>query len=923
MSFVTNCTRCSKQRLLELADSLQIQPGNLCQFLPQDVVRDFPTMDNQQIFYNTVKAVGDTPLLGSYNKLKELQKEVEGLEEQEETKGNTLNSLEKKSNRLESEKVLYNKRKEVEKKKTEIENCIKWKTFTDLRKSVKDTRDKDRVVKDKVKGLEDKRRPLKDFLADYEAKVGALRGRLEVADREYNTACGKVEDYDMAELEDQLDRLTDQEKDLASQEQSRVSQRARIEREVGELGRHLAQVEADPRWQGLDQAIADKMARRAKHENNLQRSEQTLADHTMHLNQATREVERITKAIQDLEDKKERKLRTLEKENQDTYRGVLWLRDNRDKFSKPVHDPIMLSLDVKQQDYARYVESHVGKADLEGFICEDAQDVNRLTLELREKQKLRRINVFHSNPEPPEAFKPPFPAHQLQQFGFERYLSDMYEAPDAVNAYLCRQKKLNEVPVFREENQNSGQLKGKFTNYYIGMQKFNSRRSKYSGELSVGTDDIGGRPVRRLAGAVDKEALNAFKEELAKKVKLRESQEVRRTNMDKTCQNVKTEIANLNNEISELRMLKKDHTSKGSELAMKRRTLEQLVEPRLDLAGERRRIRGERAGVVRQLARQLAVLQGLAGYSVRMEEDRRLLHLALQNIESENSEGRERLVAVERELEAARAEMAEITARWEKDKRLLQEKHQECRKATGILSDEVKYKPPEAWQARFDLLGSTDINVLGAMLEEQDTELRHISVIPEKVIEDIEALARRVEAARKERDDIQERMKNKNHEAMKLRRKWMAGVEAMVERINESFGRMMADLGYAGQVSLKQGDREIDFANYGVKIQVRFRTGQELQELSKGTQSGGEKSVTTAVYMMALQELTQVPFRCVDEINQGMDEKNERAVWSQLLEVCKKHSAQYFYMAPKFPYSLPFDDQVGAVCELLPQTEPR
>ena len=45
--------------------------------------------------------------------------------------------------------------------------------------------------------------------------------------------------------------------------------------------------------------------------------------------------------------------------------------------------------------------------------------------------------------------------------------------------------------------------------------------------------------------------------------------------------------------------------------------------------------------------------------------------------------------------------------------------------------------------------------------------------------------------------------------------------------------------------------------------------GQELQDLSKGTQSGGEKSVTTAVYMMALQELTQVPFRCVDEINQG------------------------------------------------------
>jgi hypothetical protein len=49
----------------------------------------------------------------------------------------------------------------------------------------------------------------------------------------------------------------------------------------------------------------------------------------------------------------------------------------------------------------------------------------------------------------------------------------------------------------------------------------------------------------------------------------------------------------------------------------------------------------------------------------------------------------------------------------------------------------------------------------------------------------------------------------------------------------------------------------------------KFRTETDFRELSKGAQSGGEKSVTTAVYMMALQELTQVPFRCVDEINQG------------------------------------------------------
>jgi hypothetical protein len=34
---------------------------------------------------------------------------------------------------------------------------------------------------------------------------------------------------------------------------------------------------------------------------------------------------------------------------------------------------------------------------------------------------------------------------------------------------------------------------------------------------------------------------------------------------------------------------------------------------------------------------------------------------------------------------------------------------------------------------------------------------------------------------------------------------------------------------------------------------VRFRAGEEWSELAKGRQSGGEMSVTTAVYMLALQ----------------------------------------------------------------------
>ena len=59
-----------------------------------------------------------------------------------------------------------------------------------------------------------------------------------------------------------------------------------------------------------------------------------------------------------------------------------------------------------------------------------------------------------------------------------------------------------------------------------------------------------------------------------------------------------------------------------------------------------------------------------------------------------------------------------------------------------------------------------------------------------------------------------------------------------------------------------------DFGQYGIKIRVKFRDTEPLQELSAHRHSGGERSVSTVVYMMALQEMTSCPFRCVDEINQ-------------------------------------------------------
>ncbi len=42
----------------------------------------------------------------------------------------------------------------------------------------------------------------------------------------------------------------------------------------------------------------------------------------------------------------------------------------------------------------------------------------------------------------------------------------------------------------------------------------------------------------------------------------------------------------------------------------------------------------------------------------------------------------------------------------------------------------------------------------------------------------------------------------------------------------------------------------------------------------------------------------------------GMDDTNERKVWELLLSTTFHHTAQYFYIAPRFPLNLPFSEDI-------------
>ena len=114
---------------------------------------------------------------------------------------------------------------------------------------------------------------------------------------------------------------------------------------------------------------------------------------------------------------------------------------------------------------------------------------------------------------------------------------------------------------------------------------------------------------------------------------------------------------------------------------------------------------------------------------------------------------------------------------------------------------------------------------------------------------------------------------------------WSDSLKGVTQRLNARFAAGMAQMGNRGSVELHTGSGgdDDDIAATRITVRVAFRAGQELQPLSSGAQSGGERAVSTMLFLLAMQADTPLPFRILDEINQGMEVNNERLIMENLV----------------------------------------
>lgn len=178
-----------------------------------------------------------------------------------------------------------------------------------------------------------------------------------------------------------------------------------------------------------------------------------------------------------------------------------------------------------------------------------------------------------------------------------------------------------------------------------------------------------------------------------------------------------------------------------------------------------------------------------------------------------------------------------------------------------------------------------------------------------------------------------------DHAIKEIRDQWEPKLESLVQKISNSFSDFFARIGCAGQVGIDKGEETPDedgrvgdtsnFDQWSIRIQVKFREHESLAVLNSYRQSGGERAVSTIFYLMALQSLSPSPFRVVDEINQGMDPRNERMVHERMVEIAcgqaesEDSGGQYFLITPKLLNGLHYQRGMTVLCiysgEYMPQ----
>ncbi|KAL1408377.1 Structural maintenance of chromosomes protein 5 [Vanrija albida] len=873
------------KKIHDVVASFDVQATNLCSFLPQDKVSDFAKMNSTYVLKETMLAAGDSRMTKWHEKLitrGDAAKDVDG---ELATNMQKRDQLQAQVTELAPEVRYYERRQELEFERAVLRLLVMVSEVRELQKATSVEKKRKDKAKRNHDAIDEKQSGFKDLMKSQKRKQESLsesvekeRVKLEIGHRDLRKA---KEDYRAAERESK--ELEAKLRSIGSETRKWEQEKQRLEARIADNKAILESPQADVTTQ-LELLAQQKKERLAKVRPLEQKKEEAVAKHR----QLTRDAEQINREIADIEDQKkklssidlQRKQRAFKYDPSIQY-VCQWLDKNQDKLKGKVCLPPMISANVADKRFS----PEPGKNVKVGI-------------------HLATVNVTEESANPQR----PCSQEQLQALGFDGWAIDFVEADAAVITFLCEYAKMHRSALTLRDGTriaSDNVAQAGITSWVTKTDSNRASRSVY-GTRAYQITSNPPRPAVAFNLSVDVEAINKIADNAAKlrrqlneierptaKAKLDSDQCIAEVNA------LRSELAEANQKMDRLQREARKYDTARIEINMAQKKLDELQNKP---SPEVRKNKIQKA-LLEQVEDRKKAYAKFQRKCMQTDSDVDNLFKATFQATKAAANVRE-LQAVAKKLEekaeASFQTVEEANARYRHAKAKSERKLDEFTDLTNgqpaPIKREVKRRcdDPEATAQAKNALVVVETDLEMAVGVTDDVINRH----------------RRLSAELHERE---QKVKEQQSKLAQLRSdidsilaKFNPALDTLVDSVSTRFSNAFQALGCTGEVRMNRV--EGDYSEWGIQILVSYRDEQELEVLTASRQSGGERSLATVTYLMSLGEMSRTPFSLVDEINQGMDARAERAVHNQMVKVaCSEAAGQYFLITPKLLTDLKYD----------------
>lgn len=889
-----------KKDVIEIIRRFNIQVNNLTQFLPQDRVCEFAKLTPIQLLEETEKAVGDPQLPVQHRTLVDKSRELKALERSVESNGKTLSQLKALSAEQEKDVERVRQREELlakvglmKKKMPWLKFDLKQAEFIEAKGLESDAKKK---LNEAAKILNDLKDPIekqkhKRVLQDAKCKkISNLindnaKRRMGLIDKENHLGVqlrGKYQE--MEELrrqeESRQQRILRAKEDLAAAEVE-FENLPLYEPPKDEIERLGSQI--------LELGVSANQKRVQKSE-----KEKLIKQNKISLGQSM-------DRLKDVENKNNKLLQALRNSGVERiFEAYSWLQEHRHELNKDVYGPVLLEVNVTNRVHAGYLEGHVPFYIWKSFITQDSRDRDFLV------RNMKSFDVPILNYVGGEARHNPFNvSEEMHSLGIYSRLDQVFDAPNAVKEVLISQCGLNNSYIgSKEADQKATEV------YRLGIMDFwtpeNHYRwsvSRYGGHVSGSVDSVSGSSLLLCSSdSGEIERLRSRKNELERTI----------IDLEESFKSLLTEQRRLEDEEAKLQKQREEIINMVQHEKRKRREMENRVHQR------KRKLESiEKEDDLDTVMAKL--IDQAADFNIqRFKYAVEIKKLLVEAVGFKRSFAEYHLTSIEfdtkiRELEANFRQQEKFALQATNHFEFCKKQLDDCRQQMLVAkrhAESIAMITPELRDA-FVQMPKT-IEDLEAAIQDTLSQANSILFLNNNILKEyeerqqkIETLTTKLDANEKERDRCLAEINS-------LKENWLPTLRNLVANINETFSHNFQEMAVAGEVSLDEHD--MDFDEFGILIKVKFRQTGQLQVLSAHHQSGGERSVSTILYLVSLQDLTNCPFRVVDEINQGMDPINERKMFQQLVRAASQpNTPQCFLLTPKLLADLEYSEATSVL----------